>query len=40
MGDLANVQMHLKRLDSISFSGTEQFNEWKTTIVAYKPKKG
>ncbi len=40
MGDLANVQMHLKRLDSMSFLGSEQFNEWKAAIVAYKQKKG
>ena len=40
MGDLANAEKHLKRLDNICFSGCEQFNELKAAIAAYKQKKG
>ena len=40
MGDLANAEKHLKRLDNICFSGCEQFNELKAAITAYKQKKG
>ena len=40
MGDLANAEKHLKRLDSICFSGCEQFDELKAAIAAYKLKKG
>ena len=40
MGDLANAEKHLKRLDNICFSGCEQFNELKAAISAYKQKKG
>ena len=39
MGDLANAEKHLKRLDNICFSGCEQFNELKAAITAYKLKK-
>ena len=40
MGDLANAEKHLKRLDNICFSGCEQFTELKAAITAYKQKKG
>ena len=40
MGDLANAEKHLKRLDNICFSGCEQFNELKAAIATYKQKKG
>ena len=40
MGDLANAEKHLKRLDHICFSGCEQFNELKAAIAAFKQKKG
>ena len=40
MGDLANAEKHLKRLDSICFSGCEQYDELKAAIAAYKQKKG
>tara|TARA_B100000676_G_scaffold248318_1_gene251978 strand:+ start:490 stop:948 length:459 start_codon:yes stop_codon:yes gene_type:complete len=40
MGDLANAEKHLKRLDNICFSGCEQFNELKAAITAFKKKKG
>ena len=40
MGDLANAEKHLKRLDNICFSGCEQVNELKAAITAYKQKKG
>ena len=40
MGDLANAEKHLKRLDNICFSGCEKFNELKAAITAYKQKKG
>ena len=40
MGDLANAEKHLERLDNICFSGCEQFTELKAAITAYKQKKG
>ena len=40
MGDLANAEKHLERLDSICFLGCEQFDELKAAIAAYKQKKG
>ena len=40
MGDLANAEKHLERLDSSCFSGCEQFDELKAAIAAYKLKKG
>ena len=40
MGDLANAEKHLERLDSICFSGCEHFYELKAAIAAYKQKKG
>ena len=40
MGALANAEKHLKRLDSICFSGCEQYDELKAAIAAYKQKKG
>tara|TARA_B100000676_G_scaffold245831_1_gene248423 strand:- start:502 stop:960 length:459 start_codon:yes stop_codon:yes gene_type:complete len=40
MGDLANAEKHLKRLDNICFLGCEQFTELKAAITAYKQKKG
>lgn len=40
MGDLANAEKHLKRLDSICFFGCEQFEELKAAIAAHKKKKG
>ena len=36
MGDLANAEKHLERLDSICVSGCEQFDELKAAIAAYK----
>ena len=39
MGDLASAEKHLKRLDSLCFSGCEQFDELKVAIEAYKKDK-
>ena len=39
MGDLANAEKHLKRLDSLCTFGCRQFDELEEAVAAYKKKK-